>query len=124
MAAAKLIVDGREYEVPEMFTLGEARVLKRFTGLTLTGLAQIDPSDPDMLAALVLIAMRRHDPAVTEAAVDGLSLDGFELRPADEEDDAGPPAEAPGATAADESSGDSGTTPENSGLQPSPESMA
>lgn len=69
---ASLVIDGARYEFPtiDTFTMGEARVIKRYTGLSLNELQPdkktrkpgVDPSDPDFIAALLHIAFARSDP--------------------------------------------------------------
>jgi hypothetical protein len=86
--SAKLRIGAKEYELPSSFTLGEARVIKRYTGLNLKQFAEADnASDPDAIAALVYIVLKRENPRVTEEDVDELGLEDV----GDVEDDARPP---------------------------------
>jgi hypothetical protein len=111
-------VNGRRYTVPTTLTLGEACDVEAEVG------ANHDPKGPRMMAALVWIAMRRHDPTVTFEEV--RELDITEIRAeADEEpeaseeseDDAGPPVEGGERS-------ESETTPALSGALSSPTSSA
>lgn len=102
--SAKIKIDGIEYDVPEDFTLGEMRTIKRFTGLDIDGFEQASGSDPDAISALVYIILKRADPDTTEEAVEGISISAIE----EVEGDAGPPVEG---------SPETEETPEVSGAQ-------
>jgi len=78
------LVNGTYYPMPQGgFTLGEARAIRRITGLTMQAFeahlqeAQRtgDFSDPDVVAAFVYVAMHRADPHTTIEVVDGLVLE-------------------------------------------------
>jgi len=87
------LVNGTYYPMPQGgFTLGEARAIRRITGLTMQAFeahlqeAQRtgDFSDPDVVAAFVYVAMHRADPHTTIEVVDGLVLE--QIEPVGEED--------------------------------------
>lgn len=87
---AKLKVDGALFDVPTDFTLGDMRAMKRFGVADVTGASA---TDPDMIAALIYISMRRADPSVTEDVVD--TIREVEFIPDEEDADvAGPPPSA------------------------------
>lgn len=52
-------------------TLGELRLLKR--EFDVRGVDKLDPSDPDHIAGLLYLSMRRQDPSTTVEDVDKLS---------------------------------------------------
>lgn len=89
MAEPKLVIDGREYQMPTSFTLGEARVVKRLTGRVLDELGGLSGSDPDWIVALVWIAMHREDATVTVEQVE--ALDFGDLQMEGQEDEPSPP---------------------------------
>lgn len=87
-------IDGREYEIPSSYTLGEARTIKKITGLTLRGFAQqleTDATDPDVITSLVWVVMHREDSTVTIEHVE--SLDLGQLNEDAPEGEASPPVE-------------------------------
>ena len=106
-----LKIDGRFYEFPSSYTLGEARVLKQLTGLTLAEFGRAleipdedaEPdkdgnkpskvlSDPDYLTFLIWVAIHRENPKVTVEDVERLDLNvAFEGFTGPDKDDAGPP---------------------------------
>jgi len=72
---AKLIIDGKPYDVPASFTLGEARTIRRIAGVPLAGLQEaLEAAEPDAIAALVLVVLQREDPAVTEEVVNRIDV--------------------------------------------------
>lgn len=128
--ADKIIIDGVEYEQPDVFTIGEARILKRYTGLNLAQVENAEVSDPDFMAAVIHIAFARETPHASfdeiEARVNNVSLAQI-----GGSSDADPPTSAPSpATDADEQrSGEGGnatgehsqetSSPNGSGMQDS-----
>jgi len=94
----KFVIDGRDYDIPELddLTMGEALVLYDYTGLSID---QVDEDTPRMplVAAFMHITYQRGNPDVNESKVKRLvrssnlqsALEKFAT--ADEEDDAGPP---------------------------------
>lgn len=96
-------INGRFYPVPTGFTLGEARTIKRLTGLGLVeyaeALSRID-EDPDVMTAFIWLAMHRDDPKVTVEQVEqieSVSLKFISPEPRAEEkpkagDDEDPPS--------------------------------
>jgi len=83
-----LIVNGERYEEPESLTLGEARDIKRISGAGLDEWgANLRGGDPDSLAALLYVVMRRKDPSVTEADID--AIDAAAIGGMDEENPPG-----------------------------------
>jgi hypothetical protein len=98
MADAKLVINGREYDLPSdpnKLPLGDARAIKKITGLSIARFYQTladDPTDGDCLAAFVYILMRRENPLLTIEDVEQLSFGALEWKAGDdEEDDVGPP---------------------------------
>jgi hypothetical protein len=121
---AKMLVDGVEYEVSLDFDLGEARLIKRYAGITLNELERHDPSDPDLIAAFIHIAFRRRSPEVSdieiEERVNRVKLAKIDLRD-DEEVPVRPPASAPSVP--DGSASSSGASSSNgAATTPEPES--
>lgn len=95
---AKIIIDGVDYPMPDAFTIGHARIIKRYTGLTLQQVEEADSSDPDLIAAYCHLAIGEMHPgrsfAAIEAEVDKIQFAQLET-PADEpEDEESPPAAA------------------------------
>jgi hypothetical protein len=79
---AQLEINGKSYDLPliESWTLGEARVAKQLTGMTLAQFARQcveDGSDPDVLAALVWIVMHREDPTFSVDDLASISVDAL-----------------------------------------------
>lgn len=57
---SKVVVDGREYEIPPSFTYREAGVIKRISGLGMTELEEaVLKGDSELMIATALIAMHR-----------------------------------------------------------------
>ena len=116
---AKIIIDGVEHDFAEEFNLGEARIIKRYTGLNLRELENLDPSDPDFLTACMHILHRREQPGLTFAEYEAM---GEALNPANietvldgEEVASSPPAPSAGIS-------DSATSePSNGSQEASPE---
>lgn len=104
---AKIVIDGREYELSLDFDIGEARVIKRFAGITLQELEGHDPSDPDLIAAFLFIVFRRENStlsdAVLEERVNKVKLAAIDMRE-DEEVVTVPPARAPSGNGANATS--------------------
>lgn len=126
MAVFTVEVDGRRYELPDFSapTIREAREIKRETGFSPIQLFDaLQEGDPDAWGGLVLLAMRKVDPAVTVDAVADLDL--FELLAAFEAEvlAADPPPVAAGDAASDPANSSTGElTPVTSGTTSSPES--
>lgn len=97
MAEDQIIIDGMAYDMPDTFTIGEARTLKKYTGLNLSDLEGADTSDPNFMAAVIHIAFARKFPNVSyaeiEARVDKVSLESIDTVMAEEPAD--PPTVAP-----------------------------
>lgn len=70
----KFSLDGRSYEVAIDLSIGEARAVKRHTGLSVTQLLSLPMSDADVAAALVWVAKRRAGEEITWDDVDQLDL--------------------------------------------------
>lgn len=98
---SKLKIDGAVYDIPEDFTLGDLRTFKRFG---VVDPSQAAPTDPDMIAALIFIAMRRVNPHVTEEVVDTVQMVEFLDDEPDVEEPTPPPVAAAGNGAATSSS--------------------
>ena len=85
---AILIIDGVEHEFSADFDIGEARVIKRYTGLSLAQMEGHDVSDPDLIAAFIHIVFRREDGTLSfselESRVDAIKLASVDMRDEDE----------------------------------------
>ena len=101
-------IRGTFYPLPSSYTLGEARLIKRVTGLDLEDFARQSASNPDVFAAVLLIAMQRVDPAVTIEDVESLDLEEIaeSLRDPDDVSDADPTDPPPADEGEAPSSGD------------------
>ena len=89
--------------------LGEMREIKRISGVSVAQIGDaLSIVDPDVLAALVLIAMRRTGKQVSLEYLDALDFGSIQIET--EEDEDNPPAEAGAA------SGNPETTPLPSGI--------
>lgn len=116
---AKFIMDGVEHDFAEEFDLGEARILKRYTGMNLKELEDLDPSDPDFITACMHILFRREQPGLTfqeyEAMGEAVNPASIEMVFDGEEVAASPPAPSAGIS-------DSATSePSNGSQEASPE---
>jgi hypothetical protein len=95
MAEPKLVIDGREYEIPSdpaKIPLGDARAIKQITGLSIArfyGQLASDPTDGDCLTAFIYVVMRRENPGLTVEDVERLSFGSIEW--VSGEADASPP---------------------------------
>lgn len=57
---SKVVVDGREYPMPESFTYRELGLVKQISGLGAAELPKaIEKGDSDLMVAMTLIAMHR-----------------------------------------------------------------
>ena len=121
---AELLIDGVAYEMSFDFDLGEARTIKRYAGITLAELPGHDHSDPDLIAAFIHIAFKRHSPELPDAEIErrvnAVKLASIDMR--EDEVDARPPASAtsPPAGSASSSGESSGSSPEPSQENGSP----
>lgn len=125
-----LEIEGKVYQIPDSYTLGEARVLKRLTGLNLAELALQQEekgmgallTDPDFLTFTVWCAMHRESPRIKVEDVEKLDLLPLlkelfgDASDAPEEAESGPPEPAAEAADAEETehSGKSATPSEES----------
>ena len=118
---AKIIIDGTEHEFSTDFDIGEGRIIKRYTDLNLRDLEGHDPSDPNLIAAMVHIIFRREEPGLSfselEEKVDRVKFAQIDL--ADEAVDASPPDQSKPFEKPD-SDGETGA-PSNGLPAPSPE---
>lgn len=99
--AARWKFAGVEYPVPDSFTFGEARTIKRLTGMTLAEADKqfiTDGSDPDCTFALFLVSVQRVRPNVTQAELEDVDMSDVELEidPPAKNGDAPTPTEAGG----------------------------
>lgn len=83
---AKLKVQGREYEVPEVFTLGELADMEEVAGQNY----DFENPGPRGLIAIAYVTIRRVDPTVTVDALRALTPDSIEG--IKDEGDPSPPA--------------------------------
>lgn len=96
---ATLTIDGREYPMPDLgeLTMGQARTLKRYTGMTLEEVSKASAVDPDIIAAYCHLAIAEAEPdlsfAAIEKQVNAIKFAQLDIK-ADEkdEDDERPPA--------------------------------
>jgi hypothetical protein len=112
---AKLLIEGEEYPMPNLgdLNLEQARILKRYTGLSLEEAAELRASDPDLIAAFCHLAFQERDPTASFVelerrvqAVHLLTIDSIE-----EEADASPPPPGPSETESEPvTSGESSAT--------------
>lgn len=88
----KIIVDGQEYPLELTFTMAEARLIYRYSKVTLDKLSDSE-GNPDVAAAMVHIALARKHPELAEADIEK-RVGAVELAKlvVVQEDDAGPPA--------------------------------
>lgn len=100
---AKLLIDGQEYEIVTLDTLtvGENRIVKRYTGVAGQALEELDDNDPDLTAAMIHIAFVRENPALSFAAaerrVDAVKYSEIDFTPDPDDEE-----QAPLATPSDE----------------------
>lgn len=112
----QLKIYGRTYEVPENFTLGELREIKRISGINAGQMGDaLNDGDPDVLAALVYVTLKRNGEKVTLEELDKVEMSDILFEADEEEVKADPPADA-AETAA--TNGHSATTLSGSGTQP------
>ncbi len=70
-SAGALEIDGKRYEMPRDFKIGELKILERYTG---QALGDIEWVSADAFAAVAFIIKRREDPEFDESLVDGLAI--------------------------------------------------
>lgn len=118
----QIIIDGRGYEVPEFadITIGQARIIKRYTGRTLEELAETTGTDPDVVGAFCHLALALDSPhksfATIEREVEAIRFAQlvFPEVESDEEEaapDAVPPPSSTNGSASDGSSSGSTSAP-------------
>lgn len=119
---AKIVIDGVQHEFDTGFDLGEARTIKRYTGLNLQELEGHEPSDPDLIAAIVHIVFHRAEPGLSfaelEEKVDAVKIASIDMIE-DEGGDLSPPEQSK-PLSSDVSAGETGA-PLNGLPDPSPE---
>lgn len=104
-----ITVEGKQYEIPEKMTLGEASLIKSASGLSMRQLQfGLEVGDPDLIAALIVIVMRRSGRNAELGDVYEMDVTEIDFGGAEEADD-GPPAESP--------AGKSGTTRKQGGTR-------
>jgi hypothetical protein len=91
-------VNGTFYPLPKSYTLGEAEVVERVTGMNVQQFAEALPEqakrpDVKVLIAFVWHAMHRENPALTVDEVRALEFDDLNWEGLDEGDVADPPPE-------------------------------
>src|SRR3954471_23783329 len=89
MAEARLKIADKVYDVPTA-TLGELRQIKQHFGVTVREFAE-NALDPDVIAAMAWLSIKRANPAVTIADID--PIESVELLDAEDEPDPTPAAE-------------------------------
>jgi hypothetical protein len=105
---AKFVVNGKEYPVPEEFTLGEMCDAENFFGVDFS----TDKVGARTVAATLYVAIRRVDQTVTVDDIRALPPDAFERV---DKDDANPPSTPELAESSNGSSESSGETSPNGG---------
>ena len=126
----RIAIDGEEFPFPDSMNLKESRIWKDYTGRNMYEQQRKDDEggglDPDEVAAICHIALRKANPEWSERKLKERvdTIDKFDIWDEDEVeaagDDAGPPDESPvlsESSESDESSGASsngasGATPE------------
>jgi hypothetical protein len=100
VAEPGLRVNGKFYPLPSSYTLGEAEVVERVTGMNvqqfteaLPKQAQKEHQDVRVLIAFVWHAMHRENPDLTVDEVRALEFDDLNWEGLDEGDAADPPPE-------------------------------
>ncbi len=65
-------IDGVSYEFPALdtVTIGESKIIKRHSGMTLDQLFEIEGLDGGAIGALIGVAFKRADPAIRDADLD------------------------------------------------------
>jgi len=91
-AGGLLEIDGKRYEMPRDFKIGELKILERYTGQTL---GEIEWVSADAFAAVALIIKRREDADFDEDLVDELSIRWQDVEEEGAEK-ADPPSASPG----------------------------
>lgn len=113
--AGYIVIEKEKYAIPDKMKLKEARLIKQISGV---GMAEIgtalERGDPDLLAALVLIVMRRSGRRIELEQVD--ELDVTEINFENDPEDTDPPAVA--AVEAAPVNGNQVTIPSPSGTPP------
>ncbi len=95
-AAFRIRAAGKDYELARL-TLGDMALLRRDYGLR--SLSDLDPSDPQQLIGLMLLAEAHRVPdrpvADIKAELEAIDISTFEVQPAPVEPDPTPEAAAP-----------------------------
>jgi hypothetical protein len=91
---AKIIIDGREYESPDLseVDLGQAQIIERYTGRSLNELGTGDATSATVIAAFCHLALRGEDPTKSFEAI-RREVDVIKLAKLDFRDEAEPEAE-------------------------------
>jgi hypothetical protein len=93
--SAKLVIDGKEYDLPTSFTLGEARTIKKVSGFVPVDMgAALKSGDPDAMAAIVWVILHRENPEVSWDEIDAIDITAFDVVGGEE---LGPPEVSPPA---------------------------
>jgi hypothetical protein len=119
-----IMIDGIEYPVPtvDTYTLAEARLFKQIGRISLLELEpRLATGDQDALICLIMITKARAGEPMTEEEVAELKISQVEViwpTTPEQDDDAGPPADAaPSAEAPEAEPPNSETTRDDSGAQ-------
>ena len=114
---AKLVIDGVTYDAPELgdMTMGQARVLKRYTNMTLQALARAEDagSDPDVISALAHLAIQGAEPNRSFASIQE-QVENIRFAQLRFEDDGGP-VEEPDEDEENPTVSETGSEPSTSG---------
>jgi len=113
---ARIKIAGTVYEIPT-FNLGELRLLKR--EFDIPDVEDVSFGDPDFIAGLCYIVMRRANPDVTAAEVDAITEIELLDDPEDvAEDGSTRPTEAAVSGDPEQTDSNPETTPNDSGTPP------
>lgn len=87
----KIVVDGRTYDMPMNLTFRELGLVKRVSGVRSAEINEaLEAGDTDVIAALIIIAMRRSGQDVKEDHVLSMDIGSVDIAP-DEPEEEGPP---------------------------------
>jgi hypothetical protein len=114
-----IIIEGRQYEFPEKLKLGEIRLIKQIANVGMNQImTALEEGDPNVMAALVLIVMRRAGKRVELEELDELDITEINFGGEDVNTVNGNAVEVGKDAAAPLSNGNQETTPAASGAPP------
>jgi hypothetical protein len=95
MSSPTIIVNGKNYPLPDNFTFREMHTIKRLTGLRAGEIfTALESGDTDVVVALAVVAIKRARPSFDEDELLDSYIDSITIDAGTEEDaeDANPPA--------------------------------